>query len=140
MIHELRTYTLMQGKQGEYRKPNQQVGRKVRGDKYGKLEGSWTTEFGRLNQFVHLWNYPSLDERDRLRGELSKNDEWTKGYVPQIRAMLQGQDNKNLSVQLPFKPPVEPGHPYEIPRCRTQVGKAGEWRGHFEAIMPGRGE
>src|SRR2546423_3447035 len=58
MIHELRTYTLMPGKQGEYLKLNEQVGRKVRGDKYGKLEGSWTTEFGMLNQYVHLWAYP----------------------------------------------------------------------------------
>jgi len=138
MIHELRTYTLMPGKQGEYLKLNEQVGRKVRGDKYGKLEGSWTTEFGLLNQFVHLWNYPSLDERDRLRGELSKNDEWTKGYVPQIRPMLQAQENKILSVQLPFKPPVEPGHLYELRWYRTQVGKAGEWLGHFKAIMPVR--
>ncbi len=30
MIHELRTYTLMPGKQGEYLKLNEQVGRKIR--------------------------------------------------------------------------------------------------------------
>src|SRR4029078_9068781 len=50
MIYELRTYTFQPGKQGEYLKLNLEVGRKVRGDKYGKFEGGWTTEFGMLNQ------------------------------------------------------------------------------------------
>jgi NIPSNAP len=54
MIHELRTYTLMPGKQGEYLKLNGEIGRKIRGDKYGKLEGYWSTESGTLNQLVHL--------------------------------------------------------------------------------------
>src|SRR5215471_11108900 len=89
MIYELRTYTFQPGKQGEYLKLNAEVGRKIRGDKYGKFEGGWTTEFGMLNQYVHLWSYPSLDERDRLRGELAKNDEWTKGYVPQVGRLAE---------------------------------------------------
>ena len=97
MIYELRTYTFQPGKQGEYLKLNAEVGRKVRGDKYGKFEGGWTTEFGMLNQYVHLWAYPDLNERERLRGELAKNEEWTKGYVPQIRPLLMAQENKILS-------------------------------------------
>jgi hypothetical protein len=138
MIYELRTYTLMPGKQGEYLKLNQEVGRPIRGDKYGKLEGSWTTEFGLLNQYVHLWSYPSLDERERLRGELIKNPDWTQGYVPKIRPMLMAQENKMLAAQLPFKPPAEGKHVYELRWYRAHVGKAGEWLGHFKAIMPTR--
>ena len=138
MIYELRTYTLMPGKQGEYLKLNAEVGRPVRGDKYGKLEGSWTTEFGTLNQFVHLWSYPSLDERERLRAELMKNDTWTKEYVPKIRPMLVAQENKILAAQLPLKPPVEGTHVYELRAYRAHVGKAGEWLGLFKAIMPVR--
>jgi hypothetical protein len=105
MIFELRTYTLQPGKQGEYLKLNAEVGRKIRGDKYGKLEGGWTTEFGMLNQYVHLWAYPDLNERERLRGELARNEEWTKGYVPQIRPLLMAQENKILSPVTEFKPP-----------------------------------
>ena len=138
MIYELRTYTLIPGKQAEYLKLNLEVGRKIRGDDYGRFAGSWTTEFGTLNQYVHLWEYPSLDERERLRGQLAKNDAWTKEYVPRIRTLMLAQENKILSVQLPFKPPVEPGHLYELRWYRTQVGKAGEWLGHFKAIMPVR--
>ena len=49
-------------------KLNGEIGRKIRGDKYGKLEGYWSTEFGTLNQLVHLWSYADLGERERLRG------------------------------------------------------------------------
>ena len=70
MIYELRTYTFQPGKQAEYLKLNLEVGRKVRGDRYGKFEGGWTTEFGMLNQYVHHWAYPDLNERDRLLYEL----------------------------------------------------------------------
>ncbi len=52
MIYELRTYTLLPGKQGEYLKLNGEIGRKIRGDKYGKLEGYWSTELGTLNQLA----------------------------------------------------------------------------------------
>src|SRR2546422_4399640 len=140
MIHELRTYTLVPGKQGEYLKLNAEVGRPTRGDKYGKLEGSWTTEFGTLNQFVHLWSYPDLVERERLRAELMKNDAWTKEYIPKIRPLLVAQENKILSAQLPLRPPVDGGHIYELRTYRTQVGKAGEWLGHLKTNMPVRGE
>jgi hypothetical protein len=138
MIYELRTYTLMPGKQGEYLKLNQEIGRQTRGDKYGKLEGAWTTEFGLLNQYVHLWNYPSLDERDRLRAELMKNEDWTKGYVPKIRPMMLAQENKILSPVLPLKPPADAGHVYELRWYRAHPGKAAEWLGHFKAIIPVR--
>src|SRR5438477_12546598 len=126
MIYELRTYTLQPGKQPEYLKLNAEVGRKIRGDKYGKFEGGWTTEFGTLNQVVHLWSYPDLNERERLRGELARNEEWTKGYLPQIRSMLMAQENKILSPQVPLKPPAGDGNVYELRMYRAHVGRAGE--------------
>jgi hypothetical protein len=138
MIHELRTYTITPGKQGEYLKLNQEVGRPTRGDKFGKLEGSWTTETGLLNQFVHLWSYPGLDERERLRAELAKNPDWTQGYLPKIRPLLVAQENKILSEVLPLQPPDGGRHVYELRWYRTHVGKAGEWLGLFKGVMPVR--
>lgn len=138
MIYELRTYTLIPGKQGEYLKLNAKVGRPTRGQKYGTLEGSWTTEFGTLNQFVTLWSYPDLVERERLRAGLQKNEVWSRDYVPRILPILLAQENKILSAALPLKPPADGSHIYELRTYRTQVGKAGEWLGHFKAIMPVR--
>jgi hypothetical protein len=138
MIYELRTYTLHPGKQGEYLKLNAEVGRKIRGDNYGKLAGSWTTEFGTLNQYVHLWEYPSLDERERLRGELAKNEAWTKEYVPKIRVLLLAQENKILSPQLPLNPPADSGWLYELRWYRSHPGRVGEWIREIKGIMPTR--
>lgn len=138
MIHELRTYTLVPGKQAEYLKLNAEVGRPIRGDAYGKLEGSWTTEFGVLNRFVHLWNYQSLDERDRLRAELAKKDAWTTQYLPKIRPLIVAQENKFLSPQLPLTPPAEPGNLYELRWYRAHPGRAGEWLALFKGILPVR--
>lgn len=138
MIYELRTYTLVPGKQAEYLKASAEVGRRIRGDKYGKLEGFWTTEFGTLNQAVHLWSFADLNERDRLRAELGKNEDWIRGYLPSIRPLLLAQENKILSAQLPLKPPAGDGHVYELRTYRTPVGKAPEWLALFKGIMPVR--
>lgn len=138
MIYELRTYTLHPGKQGEYLKLSEEIGRKVRGDHYGKLEGYWFSEFGTLNQVVHLWSYPDLNERERLRGELAKNDGWTKEYVPKIRPLQVAQENKILSAVLPIRPPAERGHVYELRSYRAHPGKVGDWLNLFKAIMPTR--
>ena len=138
MIYELRTYTLLPGKQGEYLKLNAEVGRKIRGDTYGKFEGGWTTEFGTLNQYVHLWSYPDLVERDRLRGELAKNEAWTKEYIPQIRPLMLAQENKILTAVTPFKPPADSGNIYELRTYRAVPGKLAEWFTLTREILPAR--
>jgi hypothetical protein len=136
MIYELRTYTLVPGTQAKYIQLSAEVGRKARGDRYGKLEGHWYSEFGTLNQAVHLWSYAGLDERDRLRAELAKNEEWTKGYLPQTRGMIAAQENKILRAAVDLTPPTDTGHVYELRCYRTQVGKAPEWINHFKGILP----
>jgi hypothetical protein len=138
MIYELRAYTLVPGAQAPYLKLSAEMGRKIRGDRYGKLEGYWTTEFGQLNQVVHLWSYADLNERDRLRAELGKNEEWTQGYLAQARPMVLAQENKVLTPQAPLKPPADDGHVYELRSYRCQPGRAGEWLGHFKGILPVR--
>ncbi len=138
MIYELRTYTLQPGILGQYLKNSAEIGRKIRGDKYGKFEGGWSTEFGTLNQYVHLWSFESLNERERLRGELAKNEEWTTGYLPHTRGALLAQQNKILSPVLPLKPPPEPGHVYELRWYRAHVGKLAEWLSLFKGVMPAR--
>jgi len=85
MINELRIYTLKAGMGAEAAKNSGTVGRDIRGDNYGKLEGYWITEIGSLNQVVHLWSYESLNDRARLRAELQKNKRWTEEYIPLIR-------------------------------------------------------
>jgi hypothetical protein len=138
MIHELRTYTLVPGTQAQYLKLSGEVGRKIRGDKYGKLEGFWFTEFGTLNQLVHLWSFSDLNERERLRAALAQDQAWNSEYIPQIRPMMLAQENKILAPIVPLTPPEDTGNVYELRWYRTHVGKAREWIEHFKAILPTR--
>jgi NIPSNAP protein len=138
MIYELRTYTLVPGTQAQYLKQSSEIGRKIRGDSYGKLEGFWSTEFGTLNQVVHLWSFADLNERDRLRGELAKNTGWTQEYLPITRPLLQAQENKILTPAVELTPPSDTGNVYELRWYRTHVGRTNEWLEMFKGVLPTR--
>ena len=140
MIYELRTYTLRPGSGPTVAKHAGEVGRPIRGDDYGKLEGYWLTEIGPLNQVMHLWSYADLNERQRLRRELAKNERWVKEYVPTIRKHLVRQDIRLLDPILALKAPESEGNIYEYRNYRTAPGQVGAWAKHFQEIMPVREE
>jgi NIPSNAP len=138
MIHELRIYTVKPGTIGEVAKNAGEVGRAIRGDDYGKLEGYWMTEIGPLNQVCHLWSYKDLNERARLRGELAKNERWNKEYVPLIRANLVRQDIRLLNPIVGINKPASTGNVYEMRYYRMRPGAVKEWVGNFTAALPVR--
>lgn len=139
MIYELRTYTLAPGIQPEYLRLGE-IGRRVRGDRYGTLQGAWTSEFGTLNRYVHLWSYADAGERERVRAALAKDEGWTKEYLPRTQGMIVAQENKILlPVEgVPLKGPSSGSHVYELRTYRTQPRKAMEWANNFKRILPVR--
>lgn len=138
MIYELRTYTLKHGTTANVAKAAGEVGRAVRGDNFGKLEGYWVTEIGHLNQVMHLWSYPDLNERQRLRGELARNPRWTSEYVPLIQPNLIRQEVRILNqVVGPIKPARE-GNIYEFRNYRVKPGGIKKWVELFTAALPVR--
>jgi hypothetical protein len=139
VIHELRIYTLKPGTLPAYLKLNTEVGRVVRGDRYGKLVGAWTTEFGTLNQYVHLWEYDSVEERARLRGELAKYADWG-AYTSQIRPFMNTQENMMLTLdeQVGFRPVAGRGHLYELRSYRGYPGDLATWARAFKEALPAR--
>lgn len=138
MIYELRTYTLHAGKMPAYLKAAEEIGRPARGDAYGKNHGYWTHEFGPVNRITHLWSYADLEERNRLRAELQKNERWTKAYVPAIRPLLMRQDLRVLNPVVDFKLPTSGQHVYELRSYRTHVGGARPWAELFKSYLPVR--
>lgn len=138
MIHELRIYTLAPGTQPSFLAHAQEVGMRVRGQKYGRLEGYWTSEFGTLNQVFHLWSFPGLDERARLLGELGRIEEWTRDYLPKARSMILTQETSILAPALPIDAPAEAPNLYELRRYTTHPGKAPEWLGLIKKAAPAR--
>ena len=138
MIYELRTYTLKQGSMPEVAKNSGTVGRDIRKDDYGKLEGYWVTEIGPLNQVMHLWSYKDLNERAQLRAELAKNPRWNSEYVPLIRPNLVRQDIRLLNaVRAPAAPTKTP-NVYELRCYRARPGAAKQWLDLFTGALPVR--
>jgi hypothetical protein len=138
MIHELRTYTFHPGKLPGYLKIAEEIGRPIRGNDYGVNLGYWTNEFGTLNQIWHLWEYEDLNAREELRAKLSQNKDWASEYVAKIKPLIQRQDIRLMAPQKDFTPPSSDGNVYELRYYRTQMGRAGEWLGHFKDILPVR--
>ena len=97
MIHELRRYTIRPGKTAEYVEKAGSIGRPVRGDRYGKLLGYWSTELGALNQVVHIWEYADLAARAAARAGLAKDERWVKEYLPATQPLLEAQENLILA-------------------------------------------
>lgn len=136
MIYEMRTYTLKAGTAPEAAKNAGTIGREIRGDKYGKLEGYWVTEIGPLNQVMHLWSYADLNERAKLRAGLSQDKRWTGEYVPLIREKLVRQDIRLMHGIIAPTKPAKDGNIYEFRNYRIKPGAIGQWITLFREALP----
>ena len=74
MIYEVRTYNLQPGSVPVYEE-NFAKALPAR-EKLSKLSAFWHTEFGTLNQVIHVWPYESIEERASIRAEAEKVPEW----------------------------------------------------------------
>jgi len=102
MIVEERIYTLHPGMAGAYIKNYEENGLKVQLPILGNLIGYFMTDFGPLNQVIHIWGYDSFEERTRRRAELGKSEAW-QAYLKTSRPMIRAQENK-LLIPAPFSP------------------------------------
>lgn len=78
MIYEMRTYTLKPTRMGDWLALYKSKGLPVQQELLGKLVGFFTTEFGVVNQVVHIWAYDSLDDRAVRRAALANDPRWTE--------------------------------------------------------------
>jgi len=100
MIVEERIYTLRAGEAGAYLAAYEAEGRAIQLPILGRMVGYYTTEFGPLNQVIHLWAYESLQERTERRARLLADPAW-KAYAAKVRPMVITQENK-LLLPAPF--------------------------------------
>ena len=54
--------------------------------KFSPLAGCWYSEYGGVNNFIHIWAYKSFEERARIRAETREKGVWRppKGSVRPI--------------------------------------------------------
>lgn len=103
MLVEMRTYTAHPGKWRDYLQLYEAEGLAVQKRILGRLVGYYTTEFGELNQIVHLWAYLDLNERADRRAALLQDPQW-QAYVARMLPLLQRQESKILTPTRFFQP------------------------------------
>jgi NIPSNAP len=137
MIHELRRYTTKPGKLAEYVEKSGSIGRPIRGDRYGKLLGYWSTELGPLNQVVHIWEFADLGARAAARAGLAKDERWVKEYLPVSGPLLDAQENMILAPfdWAPFRPTAGMGI-HELRVYRLHPGKGGAYGEAMREALP----
>jgi hypothetical protein len=89
-IYEMRTYTYEPGGIPEVLKAWEEA--IPHREEYSPLAACWYNEFGGLNRFTHVWVYPDLNERARIRAESRQGSHWPpRSSVRPVR-----QENKIL--------------------------------------------
>ena len=89
MIYEMRTYDL------KPRSLPKVLERWAEAIEYRKtlspLGAFWYTEIGPLNQIIHVWPYPNLEERNRVRAEAVASGKWppkASEHIVQMRSEI----------------------------------------------------
>jgi hypothetical protein len=123
MIHEYRTYTITPGELAIYLGLAEEKVVPIRGSRYGKLVGFWTSEFGTLNQVHHIWQYASIDERNALRKELAVNQDWCENFLAGAWPTMQIQDIRFMNIRTWIEPQFSDSAFYERRIYRCQAGR-----------------
>jgi NIPSNAP len=96
-VYEMRIYTFAPG---DIPKVLDAWGKAIEArEKFSPLAACWTSELGGLNKFTHVWAYPNLNERARIRAETRTTGTWP----PQTGVRPIRQENRIL-VAAPFSP------------------------------------
>lgn len=93
MYYEIRTYRIKTGAVPAYLKLVEEEGIALQKHHLGQLVGYFFSEIGPLNQIVHIWAYPSLDERETRRQRLADDPAW-QAFAPKIQALLETMESR----------------------------------------------
>ena len=97
----MRTYDLKPRSLDEFEK---RFGEKLPGrQEYSPLAGLWHTEFGPLNQVVHIWPYEDLKERTERRARAVADGKWPPNTAEFIAGM-----RSEILIPAPFMEPMTP--------------------------------
>ena len=103
LIIEERIYTLQTDQAGAYLAAYEAEGMAIQKPILGQMVGYYSTEFGPLNQVVHMWAYECFAERTERPARLLADSAWT-AYSAKVRPMVLTQQNKLLLPALFMRP------------------------------------
>ncbi len=100
MIYELRTYTLKPGAVPEFEE--RFAKRLPFREKHSALGAFWHTEFGTLNQVVHVWPFDDLQHRQNVRDAMAKDEDLSRMRGTDL---IVGQETE-IYIPAPFMRPM----------------------------------
>ncbi len=101
MFYEVRTYTLRAGSVAEFEE--RYAKRLPLREKHSKLGAFWHTEFGPLNQVVHVYPYDDLQHRTRVRAALAQDT--ARAALPAGTDLIVAQEAEIMN-PAPFMHPL----------------------------------
>ena len=101
MIYEVRTYTLRPGTVPEFEE--RYAKRLPARLKHSQLGAFWHTEFGPLNQVIHVYPYDDLNQRTAVRAALAKDPE--RNALPGGQDLIVAQEAE-IVIPAPFMRPL----------------------------------
>ena len=138
MIYEVRTYDLKPGAVAGFEENFAKA--LPHREKYSKLGALWHTEFGPLNQVIHVWPYEDFADRTRVREEASKDPNWPPQNDPDIYVSMQSE----IFTPAPFMRPLGGdqalGNIYEMRTYIYKTGSMDKVLKIWEAAVPHREE
>lgn len=96
MLVEQRIYDILPARVPDFYALYQAQGLEVQVRHLGRMLGYYSSEFGTLNQIIHLWGYDSLDDRARRRAALFADRQWL-AYFDQVLPLIVRQESRILS-------------------------------------------
>src|SRR5213594_773517 len=102
MIYEVRTYTLRPG--GAVAEFEERFAKRLPlREKHSKLGAFWHTEFGPLNQVIHVYPYDDLNQRTAVRAALAQDT--ARAQLPGGRDLVVAQETE-IMTPAPFMHPL----------------------------------
>ena len=138
MIYEVRTYNLQPGSVPVFEE-NFAKALPAR-EKYSKLGAFWHTEFGPLNQVIHVWPYESVEERNRIREEAVKDPDWPPKNDPDMYVNMESEIYTPAPFMRPLGGDQELGNIYEMRVYTYKPGSMPEVINRWAAAVPHREE
>ena len=138
MIYEVRTYNLQPGSVPVFEE-NFAKALPAR-EKYSKLGAFWHTEFGPLNQVIHVWPYEDIEERNRIRAEASKDPDWPPKNDPNMYVNMESEIYTPAPFMRPLGGDQDLGNIYEMRVYTYKPGSMPEVINRWAAAIPHREE
>jgi hypothetical protein len=96
MVVEEREYHIRTGKIPDFWELYRSVGLPIQIRHIGPPIGFFAVEVGAITNFVHMWLYRSLSDREERRERLHRDEEW-KRYVPRSQEFILSMNTRILT-------------------------------------------